>query len=121
MVETLCTVFVLLLAVYGAVAIAASIINAVRCRFSSDDQGVKLVLMVKDQQETIEGIVRCVFSGDFLRKTLPNGKFIILDMGSDDETPEILKRLKDIYEYLEVLGINEKEKIFAGFDIDMAK
>jgi len=47
------------------------------------------VLIVRNQGETIEGVLRNVLPRDFIRKLMPGGKLHVLDMDSDDDTLDI--------------------------------
>ena len=109
-------VLICLLAAYGALSLAISIFNTACQRFISENTSMKIILMVKNQAETIEGVVRDIFTGDFSRKVMSGNKLTVVDMGSMDETVEILRKLKDDYEYLEVVTSEEKDKIFTYFD-----
>lgn len=110
-------ILVYLLAVYGALALSFIVFNSISQRTKPERFKLKLVLLVKDREDSIEWVVRNVFSGSTLRKTMSENKFTVLDMGSTDETWKILNKLKGDYEQMELLNIGEKEKIFEGFDI----
>ena len=71
--------------------------------------------MLKDQEESVEGIVRSMFSESLVRKVINSGKVTVLDMGSKDDTWKILNKLGTLYEQLELIKPSEKEKIFDGF------
>ena len=64
---------------------------------------VYIIITVKNQQETIEGIIRSV-----VWKSLNNSNggivpnILVVDMGSTDETLNILKRLNIEYNFIEV-------------------
>ena len=77
---------------------------------------VKLVLIVRNQGETIEGVLRNVLPRDFIRKLMPGGKLHVLDMDSDDDTLDILRKLEKDYECLEVLRKSEKDALFRCFE-----
>jgi hypothetical protein len=47
---------------------------------------------------------------------MPGGKLTILDMGSKDDTLEILQKLEIDYPCLEVLRKTEKDIIFNSFE-----
>ena len=80
-----------------------------------------MVLIVKNQEEVIEGIIRNLSSADILRKAMTTEKLTILDMSSSDKTLEILNKLKSDYEYFDILEEDEKESIFAGFEVEASK
>lgn len=109
-------VFVCVLAAYGFITLIHELILSIKQNRSYKNSMVKLVLMVKNQGETIEGVLRNVLPRDFLRKLMPGGKLIILDMGSKDETLDILRKLERDYECLEVLKRSEKEVLFKYFE-----
>ena len=113
--EVIYNILLYLLAVYGALTLITGILSCVNNSISDKNDKLRLVLIVKNQQDIIESLVRNILSGNFLRKTVPGGKFTILDMASSDDTAAILERLKEDYQYLEVIHENEKEKIFSDF------
>jgi len=76
----------------------------------------KLVLIVKNQGEVIEGVLRNALQRDFIRKLMPDGRLTVVDMGSTDDTVEILKKLEMDYECIEVLKKSEMESLFGYFD-----
>jgi len=116
MLKTIIDFFVYLLAVYGVLSLIINIIDSVHPGSGLRSSGVKMVLLVKNQEETIEGIIRSMFMGDFLRKIGSGHMLTVLDMGSKDKTPVILEKLKKQYESMEVLMAEEKEKVFEGVD-----
>ena len=116
MVKVLFYALIYLLTVYGALSLIFCVFNSIRYRVKGEDRGIKLVLLVKNQGRVIEGIVRNIFMGDFLRKIMSGGKLTVLDMGSEDETLEILERLKNDYGNLDILKESDKWKIFDSFD-----
>lgn len=71
-----------------------------------------LVLVVKDQEDAVEGIVRTIMEREGLTRIIPGGRLKVVDLGSRDQTVDILERLKDEYEIIDIVGENEKEKIF---------
>ena len=91
---------VLFFAVYGVLQIIAKSVFGFN-REKSDAIFVHRVIGVSDCQETIEGMIRSVVWED-IREEL-----IVVDMGSKDETPEILKRLEEYYDYLKVMTLEE--------------
>jgi len=102
-------------AVYGAVTIIFNFINFVIRYRSVENKGVKLVLIVKNQEKTIEGIIRNIYSKDTTGRMMCSERVTVLDMNSADQTLEILKKLEQDYEHLDVLTENERDKIFEGF------
>ena len=118
MIHILSDIFTYLLAVYGAFTLIITICNSIRQRLDNDNCNVKVVLIVKNQEETIEGIIRNLFSADILRKAMTTEKLTVVDMGSSDKTPTILGKLKKDYESFEILEEDEKGRIFSCFGFE---
>lgn len=109
------SIFIYLLAFYGAIVLVLTIVNSMRFRVQEDNPKMKLIVLVKDNEDNVEGAVRGIFSGELLRKLRVSGKLTMLDMGSKDDTKKILSKLADEYPHLEFVEEPEKEKIFEGF------
>jgi len=106
---------VYLFALYGAVILILGTVGSVCRSKSCDNLKIRMVLVVKNAENVIEGIVRNVFLGGVLGIVMSQGRLTIIDMGSTDSTQEILNKLKNDYEVLDVLGTDEKEKVFTAF------
>jgi len=107
---------VYVLAIYGLLSLAVSIFSLIPARVKNSNGKIKIVLMVKDSEEVIEGVVRNIFAGNTVKEFSTDGKLTVVDFGSKDGTVEILNRLKDSYVHMEVLNNDEKEKVFTSFD-----
>jgi len=107
---------VYLFAVYGALTLVLSILAAVRGRSFISGAKVKVILVVKDAEEYIEYIVRNAVKGDFISRVMSGNNLTIIDMNSSDRTAGILNELKKEYECLDVLGEQEKDKVFSDFN-----
>ena len=103
-------------ATYGFISLTHELVPSIRQKSHYKNSMVKLVLVVKNQGEVIEGVLRNLVSRDFIRKLMPGGRLIILDMGSKDDTLDILRKLEKDYECLEVLKRSEKDNIFTHFE-----
>lgn len=114
--EILCQVFVYLLAVYGAIALIISIAGSISKTAKDENQGMRVVVLVKNQDACIEGTVRSLLSSNFLGKTVPVKTLTVVDMGSTDDTGKILQLLKNDYEFLEVITEEKRDSIFDGLD-----
>lgn len=104
------------MAIYGAWALISSIVSSMRQIVRRSNPGIKLVLMVKNQEDTIEGIIRYILNADIPAKAMSGHKLTVLDMSSGDDTFKILSTLKKDCPNLEILSLKEKDAIFSGFD-----
>jgi hypothetical protein len=111
-------VFVYILALYGAVYLVIGFVDSIRKRFKNENKSIKFILLVKNQEGCIEGIIRDIFIGNSLGGLITQDSFTVLDMGSTDETLKILEKLKRDYQYLNVLNYEEKNEIFKYFEED---
>ncbi|NMB33176.1 MAG: hypothetical protein GX992_02890 [Clostridium sp.] len=117
MLQIFIEISVCVLAAYGFITLIHETALFVKQNRKYKNCMIKLVLVVKNQGETIEGVLRSVLPRDFIRKLMPGGKLTILDMDSVDDTMDILKRLERDYECLEILKGSEKDLLFRYFDV----
>ncbi|HHV59484.1 MAG TPA: hypothetical protein GXX49_04165 [Clostridiaceae bacterium] len=80
-----------------------------------EDTGIKLVIIEKNQENRIEGIINNVITGDLVKRLVARGKVTVLDMGSEDGTLEILKKLKEKHNVIELLEESNRHAIFEDF------
>lgn len=100
-----------LLAVYGLISLFLNVFKLIgRKKYSVE--AANIVLLVKDQEENIEGMVRTALESKFIRNIAINGSFIIMDMDSKDDTLKILKRLEMQLPLIEVCSFEEKDRVF---------
>ncbi len=85
--QTLIATIICFLMVYGAVAMVEKLVDKKKKKLRSLKSS-HIVLSVKNREDTIEGIVRGIIWESF------PGDIIVLDEGSADDTPEILRRLE---------------------------
>ena len=104
-----------LLAAYGAFCMLISLVSHMRLKGTPVDSRVRLVLIVRNAGEKIEGVIRSIFIENTLKKIIPGGRLFVLDMGSMDDTIGILSRLQKEYGEMEVLREGEKDRVFAVF------
>jgi len=108
-------VFISVMAVYGIIALVSEIISSLRYRVRTKNSGVKLILAVKDQENAIEGIIRGIYSGGLLERTIGVGNLTVVDMGSQDDTVKILMRLQKSCQGLEIAQSQDMESILDDF------
>ena len=72
-----------------------------------------IVVKVINKQDSIEGILRSIV-WDNLKKGSCVPPILVVDMGSTDDTPSILKRLSDEYSFIHVTDKNGYQDYFQG-------
>ncbi|MEG2381255.1 MAG: glycosyltransferase [Oscillospiraceae bacterium] len=60
-----------------------------------------IVLSVKNQEDTIEGVIRAIAWEPC------DGEIVVIDLGSDDDTPKILHKLEREYDFLHCMTKSE--------------
>ncbi len=100
-----------LLAIYGLLSLIINIFKMIgRKKYLVEKANI--VLLVNDQEQNIEGMVREAMESKFVRNIAINGSFIIVDMDSKDDTLKILKKLENQFPLVEVCSYSERECIF---------
>ena len=89
-------------AVYGIIQMGINIYNELyKIPVKKDD--IYIIITVKNQQDTIEGIIRSVVWKS-LNNTyggiVPN--ILVVDLGSTDDTMQVLNRLLTEYDFIQV-------------------
>lgn len=107
--------FLYLMAIYGLICLITSFFTWVHFKRKFNSSGARLLIMVKNQEQNVEGLIRTIIMEKNLNKQLFYDKLIVLDMGSTDKTFEILSKLEKDYDLLEIINEKEKEKIFTIF------
>lgn len=79
----------LLIAIYCLLIFIWQVVNCLDKRNDSTLPKLYLIFLVKNQESTIEGLVRRVFAAAYSRPV----ELIIVDTGSTDKTKKILERL----------------------------
>ena len=102
--------FICFFAINGLLALLDDFSRRVRSNRMSDTHKTRLVLLVKDQQNEIEGIVRNIISERFSKNLL------VIDMGSSDETLDILKTFEKSHDCIEVLEYPSRHQVFSCLD-----
>ncbi len=100
-----------LFSIYGVFSLFKSIFRLLENKKYYVEKA-NLVLLVNDQEENIEKIIREAMMSKFVRNIAINGSFIVIDMNSKDQTYKILKRLEKQYPLVEVCSFDERESIF---------
>lgn len=71
--------------------------------------GIQLVLLVKNHGHDIEGIIRNMFEGDFMSRIMADRELKVVDLGSEDETLDILEKMKEKYGSIDIVKTSSGE------------
>ncbi len=104
-----------ILAVYGFFSIIMNISEILRCRLTGPRPKVRAVLLVKDAEEQIEYIVRYAVNKEYAARVLSDGKLVIVDMDSADNTYLLLQKLQQHFPCIEVIRSSSIDNIFSDF------
>lgn len=100
-----------LLAMFGLISLFLDILKLMG-RKKYFVEKANLVLLVNDQEQNIEGLVRDAMGSKFVRNIAINGNFIVVDMNSKDETLKLLRKLENQFPLLEVCSFEDRDCIF---------
>ena len=90
------------LALYGLIEIIKTIYYACICS-KIKTNGIYFIIAVKNQEEKIEGFMRSILFRILYGKEENINDIIISDLGSSDNTKEILEKLQQDYKYINLL------------------
>ena len=110
MLDFIFSVIVWTLALYGLIEIIKNIYYIYTTTNLKSD-GIYLILAIKNQQDNIEVFLRTVLFRLIYGKEELIKKVIITDLGSTDDTPEIIEKMQKDYEYMNVLEWKECKEI----------
>lgn len=103
--ETVITIIVWTLALYGFFEIIKNIIYI--CTYTKlNSDGIYFIIAVKNQEEKIEGFLRNIlFRIIYGKEEIDN--IIVLDLNSEDKTKKIVENLSKEYEKINLLTLKE--------------
>lgn len=113
--EALIVFVTYLLAAYGLICLLMTLVQSFGFFLKPARSRVKLVLLMKNQENTVEGIVRSVISDDIMKKLMSDGELVIIDLGSSDKTFEMLEMLQKEYECVSAVRGEDRDKILNVF------
>lgn len=97
-------------AMYGFIEIIKTIYYSFNhCKIRNE--GIYLIFAVKNQEEKIEGFLRSILFRFIYGKEENIDNIIVTDLGSSDNTLEILNKMKNDYEIIEVLNWKECKEV----------
>ena len=113
--KTIITFFV----IYALLDIIMRLIDMINGRDEECDESIFIVVKVLNQEKNLEHIIRSIIWKNI---TCAKGgrlpTVLIVDMGSDDDTPEIAERLARDYSFIHCTDSEEYEKIKDTFGTD---
>lgn len=114
--ETIITIIVWTLALYGLFEIIKNIIYI--CTYTKlNSDGIYFIIAVKNQEEKIEGFLRNIlFRIIYGKEEIDN--IIVLDLNSEDETKKIIENLSKEYEQIKILNFKECKELFENIHDD---
>lgn len=117
MLKNLIECILYLLAAYGLIVLISSAARLIQCRVRGCRPDVRAAILVKNAEENIEYIIRSAVTNEFASSVFSDKRLIVVDMGSTDNTLELLEELQKEYCSIEVLKCNEREQIFCDFSV----
>lgn len=94
------------LALYGLIEIIKTIYY-IKIYDKIKYNGLYFIIAVKNQEETIEGIMRSILFRILYGKEEYIEKLIVADMGSTDKTKEIIEKLQKDYKCISLIDWNK--------------
>lgn len=95
-------VIIWVFAIYGFIELTLKVINTTMF-LDLYSKGMYIIIGVKNQEDNIETFLRTIiFKIIYGKQDETLDKIIVADLGSTDDTPQILKRLEQEYEMLKV-------------------
>jgi len=99
-----------ILAIYGLIEISINIFNGI-AMVNNNIKDMYILIAVKNQEDTIEGIVRSiVFKNIYYKNEDMFNNILIADMGSTDDTINILRKLSKEYSFLKIVDCKESQE-----------
>ena len=107
--DTIITIIVWTLALYGLFEIIKNIIYI--CTYTKlNSNGIYFIIAVKNQEEKIEVFLRNIlFRIIYGKEEIDN--VIVLDLNSEDETKKIIENLSKEYEQIKILNFKECKEL----------
>jgi hypothetical protein len=95
-------------ALFGIVCLFMRILGGIRWRGSNGTGKYSIIISARNQQETLEGLIR-----GFIIKAGLDGKeealfdVVLVDAGSSDDTPKVMKNLAEEYCFIKLIPPGE--------------
>lgn len=107
---------IFLFSIYGFLSLLIATVNSLCLRCNLDKSDIRMIIMVKNQEDVIEGVVRNIITSNISKKLIYSKNLMIVDMGSTDDTLKILRRLERYYKIIDIYTVDECDKIFDSYN-----
>lgn len=104
--ETVITICIWTLALYGLFEIIKNIINIFICTKLHTD-GIYFIIATKNQENNIESFLRNLMFKIIYGKEDGIKQILVVDLNSEDKTKEIIDKLEKEYEQIHSLNLKE--------------
>ena len=108
--ETLITISIWTLALYGLFEIIKCIINAFICTKLHTD-GIYFIIATKNQENNIENFIRNLMFKVIYGKEDGIKQILVVDLNSQDKTKDIIEKLEKEYEQIHTLNLKECKEL----------
>lgn len=105
------------LAIYGAFEIVRTIIN-IYMNGKIKSNGIHIIIAVKNEEKNIEGFLRNFLFRIIYGKEEDINNILVVDLGSEDETVNILNNLKKEYECIKITDWNQCKEIIENMNCE---
>ena len=103
------------LALYGLIEIIKSVYYI--CTYTNlSTDGIYLIIATKNQEEKIEAFIRSVFFRIVYGKEENIKDVIVVDLDSEDNSLEILKKLQQEYQYMKITNWKNCKEIIDNIE-----
>lgn len=103
------------LALYGLIEIIKTIYYVCTCTKLESD-GIYFIIAVKNQEEKIEGFMRTILFRILYGKEESIKNIIVSDLGSTDNTKQILQKLQQDYKFINLMDWRECKDLIENID-----
>ncbi|MDO5557083.1 MAG: hypothetical protein Q4G05_02410 [Clostridia bacterium] len=101
---------------YGLIEIVKGVFFSIYTK--SKNQGIHIIIAVKNQENKIEGFFRNVMFNFLYKKEESIDKVLVVDLGSTDDTQKILRKLQEEYNNLLLLNWRECKEYIERIEKD---
>ncbi len=115
MLDFITNAIIWVLALYGLIEIIKTIYYICTCTKIESD-GIYFIIAVKNQEEKIEGFMRSILFRILYGKEECIKNVIITDLGSNDKTKDIAKKLEEDYNFISLMDWKSCKDLIDNID-----